>query len=38
LESPAATSILTRVINHHEDAHAPAGVQVMIDVDPMNIV
>ncbi len=29
---------LSRAILRHEDANAPSGVQVTIDVDPMNIV
>lgn len=38
LENAAAIPTIARAAIQHEDAHAPSGVQVTIDVDPMSIV
>lgn len=38
LKSPASISILTRAMIQYGADHAPSGVQVTIDVDPMTIV
>lgn len=38
LETAGIVPHLTRAILRHEDTNAPSGVQVTIDVDPMNIV
>lgn len=38
LETAAAIPTIARAAIQHEDAHAPSGVQVTIDVDPMSIV
>lgn len=38
LETATLVPHLTRAILQHQDAHAPSGIQLTIDVDPMNIV
>ncbi len=38
LEAPAIIPAIAHTIIQHEDSHVPPGVQVTIDVDPMNIV